>query len=121
MADAPTPVDQARSATPAVVVGLVVFLGHANRLLAWALSLPIRFYRRFVSGALPPACRYEPSCSRYALEALSVHGGLYGAWLAARRLSRCHPLGGSGFDPVPRRSPPSPTAGRSSGPDLQTR
>lgn len=76
-------------------------LGAASSLLAFLLALPIRFYRRFLSPLLPPACRYEPSCSRYALEALAVHGPFRGIWLAVRRLSRCHPFGGMGFDPVP--------------------
>ena len=50
---------------------------------------------------LPPSCRFSPSCSAYAIEALSRYGALRGSWLAARRLSRCHPWGGSGHDPVP--------------------
>jgi len=69
-------------------------------------TAPIRFYCRFLSPLLPPVCRFTPSCSAYALEAIAEHGALKGLWLAARRLSRCHPLvwlgGGSGFDPVPR-------------------
>ena len=63
---------------------------------------PIRFYRLFISPLLPPACRFSPSCSAYALEAILLHGPLKGGWLALRRLARCHPWGGSGFDPVPR-------------------
>ena len=70
-----------------------------------ALSLPIRFYRRAISPMLPPACRYTPTCSEYALEALKVHGPVKGLYLAIRRLLRCHPItwlgGSSGFDPVP--------------------
>jgi hypothetical protein len=69
-----------------------------------ALSAPIRFYRRFLSALLPPACRFQPSCSAYALEALHVHGPLHGLGLTIRRLARCHPIkwlgGASGFDPV---------------------
>jgi hypothetical protein len=64
------------------------------------LSAPIRWYRRF-SWRRVPSCRYAPTCSAYALEALEVHGGARGSWLALRRLARCHPFGGSGFDPVP--------------------
>lgn len=77
-----------------------------NRLsfgLAWLLSLPIRLYRLAISPFLPPACRYEPSCSRYALEALATHGPVKGLWLAAHRIARCHPWGGFGLDPVPPR------------------
>ena len=58
-------------------------------------------YRRFISPALPRACRFTPSCSAYAEEAIRRYGALRGSWLAARRLSRCHPWGGHGFDPVP--------------------
>lgn len=61
----------------------------------------IRFYRNAISPLLPPACRYTPTCSAYALEAVERHGALRGSWLAARRLLRCHPWGGSGYDPVP--------------------
>ena len=72
-----------------------------------ALSLPIRLYRALLSPVLPRACRFEPSCSAYALEALSQHGPAKGSFLAARRILRCHPIrwlgGGSGFDPVPPR------------------
>jgi len=61
----------------------------------------IRFYRRGVSPLLPPSCRYTPSCSAYAEEAVARFGAVHGGWLAARRLLRCHPWGGSGYDPVP--------------------
>lgn len=69
--------------------------------LLQALLLPLRFYRRFVSPVLPPACRFHPSCSKYALEALTTHGLIRGSWLALRRLMRCHPFHPGGFDPVP--------------------
>ena len=65
------------------------------------LILPIRFYHRYVSPMLPPACRFTPTCSQYAIEAIQKHGALKGLWLALRRLLRCHPWGGSGYDPVP--------------------
>lgn len=64
----------------------------------------IRGYQRGVSPMLPASCRYVPSCSSYAAEALQVHGAARGSWLAARRLLRCHPWGGSGYDPVPPAS-----------------
>ena len=61
----------------------------------------IRFYQLCISPLFPPACRYTPSCSQYALEAIRVHGLCRGLWLAAKRIGRCHPWGGSGYDPVP--------------------
>ena len=68
-------------------------------------AAPIRFYRRFLSPLKPPTCRFTPSCSAYALEAITEHGVLRGFGLTLRRLSRCHPItwlgGSSGFDPVP--------------------
>lgn len=65
------------------------------------LTLPIIFYRGAISPHFPPSCRFTPTCSAYALEAIRRHGPLKGLWLALRRLSRCHPWGGSGYDPVP--------------------
>ena len=61
----------------------------------------IRGYQLLISPLLGPTCRYYPSCSAYALEALRVHGAIKGTWLAARRVARCHPWGGSGIDNVP--------------------
>ncbi len=69
--------------------------------LAWLLSLPVRGYRLLFSPWVGHGCRYHPTCSAYALEALEKHGGVKGSWLAARRIARCHPLGGSGIDNVP--------------------
>ena len=69
------------------------------------LSAPIRAYRLLLTPFKPPTCRFTPSCSVYALEALERHGPLHGLWLAVRRVARCHPItwlgGSSGFDPVP--------------------
>ncbi|MCX4289997.1 MAG: membrane protein insertion efficiency factor YidD [Duncaniella sp.] len=65
------------------------------------LVLPIRFYKLCISPLLPPACRFTPSCSTYAMEAILKHGVFRGSWLAVKRILRCHPWGGSGYDPVP--------------------
>lgn len=65
------------------------------------LILPIRFYQKYVSPLTPPSCRFTPTCSQYAVEALQKHGALKGTYLAVRRILRCHPWGGSGYDPVP--------------------
>ena len=61
----------------------------------------IRFYQLAISPWIAPRCRYQPTCSSYALEAVSRHGACKGGWLALRRIARCHPWGGSGYDPVP--------------------
>ena len=68
--------------------------------VAWVLALPIRAWR-LVSRHLAPRCRFHPSCSAYALEALETHGAARGSWLAVRRVSRCHPWHEGGLDPVP--------------------
>lgn len=65
------------------------------------LILPIRFYQRYISPMLPPACRFTPTCSQYAVEALQKYGPLKGLYLAVKRILRCYPWGGSGYDPVP--------------------
>lgn len=61
----------------------------------------IRFYQVCISPLKPPTCRFTPTCSAYALEALRKHGLFKGSWLAVRRILKCHPWGGSGYDPVP--------------------
>lgn len=63
--------------------------------------LLLRGYKRFISPFLPPMCRFEPTCSVYAMEAVSKYGVLRGTWLAVRRLFRCHPFHPGGWDPVP--------------------
>jgi putative membrane protein insertion efficiency factor len=76
-------------------------------LAAMLLIAPIRFYRVFLSPLFPPTCRYSPTCSRYAMEAIALHGPGKGIILALRRILRCHPItwlgGSSGYDPVPHR------------------
>jgi len=74
-----------------------------GRVLAAPLILLIRIYQATISPLLPPACRYTPSCSQYAVEALKEWGPVHGGWLALRRILRCHPWGGHGPDPVPPR------------------
>jgi putative membrane protein insertion efficiency factor len=61
----------------------------------------VRAYQLGISPHLPPSCRYYPSCSAYAIEALQKHGAVRGSWLAVRRIARCHPFRPGGFDPVP--------------------
>ena len=63
----------------------------------------IGIYQRFISPILPSACRYTPTCSHYAVEALQTHGIFKGSWLAAKRIASCNPWGGSGYDPVPKK------------------
>ncbi|HSJ06656.1 MAG TPA: membrane protein insertion efficiency factor YidD [Longimicrobiales bacterium] len=75
-------------------------------MLARLFLLIIRGYQVGVSPFLPPACRYTPTCSAYAAEAIRRHGAGRGGWLALRRLLRCHPWGGSGYDPVPGTGDP---------------
>jgi len=72
---------------------------------AWLVSLPVRAYRLVLSPWLGNGCRYQPTCSVYTLEALERHGAIKGGMLAVRRISRCHPLGGQGYDPVPGADP----------------
>jgi len=71
-------------------------------LAARAIAAPVRLYQMLREGR-PSPCRYDPSCSSYALEALELHGAVRGSWLTVRRLGRCHPWGGLGADPVPAR------------------
>ena len=76
-----------------------------KKLLSAILLLPIRFYKACISPMLPPSCRYVPTCSQYAIEAIQIHGPLKGLWLAVKRILSCHPWGGSGYDPVPIKTP----------------
>ena len=69
--------------------------------IGWILILPIRFYQKFLSPLKPPTCRFTPTCSQYAIEAIRKHGPFKGFALAVWRILRCNPWGGSGYDPVP--------------------
>ncbi len=70
-------------------------------LLTKVMLALIWFYRNCISPLKPPTCRYTPTCSQYAVEAIKKHGPFKGGWLAFKRILRCHPFGGSGYDPVP--------------------
>lgn len=72
-----------------------------KKLLSRLLLLPIYFYRGYISPMTSPSCRFVPTCSEYAIGAIKKHGPFKGLYLAVRRLLRCHPWGGSGYDPVP--------------------
>jgi len=74
-----------------------------KRILIFPFMLLIRFYQVAISPYTPASCRYAPTCSHYALESLKIHGLLKGGWLAVKRISKCHPWGGSGYDPVPEK------------------
>jgi putative membrane protein insertion efficiency factor len=69
--------------------------------MKYLVIIPVRIYQMTVSPWLPKSCRYEPSCSNYMLEAVAKHGAFKGGWLGLKRLLRCAPWGGHGFDPVP--------------------
>lgn len=75
--------------------------GTVKKVLSFPLIVLVRFYQIFISPLKPASCRYTPTCSAYAIEALKKHGPIKGLWLAIKRIARCHPWGGSGYDPVP--------------------
>lgn len=72
-----------------------------GNIVSKAVILAIRFYQGAISPMFPAACRYTPTCSQYAVEAVRKYGAVKGCWLAVKRIARCHPWGGSGDDPVP--------------------
>ncbi len=72
-----------------------------NKIITFPLVILIKFYQWFISPLLPKSCRYEPTCSSYMIEALQVHGPIKGLWLGTKRIARCQPWGGEGYDPVP--------------------
>lgn len=77
------------------------FVNICKRIFSWPLLMLVKFYRACISPLLPSSCRFTPTCSAYALEAITKYGPIKGSWLTIRRLLRCHPWGGSGYDPVP--------------------
>ena len=80
---------------------IVTFYHEIMRALGWLLIQPIRFYQKYISRLKPPTCRFTPTCSQYAIEAIRKHGPFKGLALAIWRILRCNPWGGSGYDPVP--------------------
>ena len=74
-----------------------------GRFFVILLTIPIRLYQLLISPLLPNSCRFTPTCSAYAIEALRMHGPIIGLWLTLRRIVRCNPWGGHGYDPVPPR------------------
>jgi putative membrane protein insertion efficiency factor len=80
---------------------LAQLLKHLSRALSWLLVLPIRCYQLWLSPLLGPSCRFTPTCSEYARQAILKHGPVKGLGLAIWRILRCNPWGGSGYDPVP--------------------
>lgn len=80
---------------------LRLIIHYISRGLTWLLVLPIMFYQKFITPYTPPSCRFTPTCSEYARQALLKYGPVKGLWLAIKRILRCNPWGGSGYDPVP--------------------
>jgi len=74
-----------------------------KKILIFPFKLVIRFYQIAISPYTPASCRFSPTCSQYSIEALETHGLFQGGWLAIKRISKCHPWGSSGYDPVPEK------------------
>ena len=83
--------------------------------MRFLLTSLVRMYQAAISPLIPGACRYKPTCSNYALAALESHGPWKGSWLALKRISRCHPFGGHGYDPVPPVGPRGGNGGKVTG------
>lgn len=77
-----------------------------KKILGFPFIFLVRIYQWVISPLLPPSCRYTPTCSSYMIEAIQVWGPVKGIWLGTKRISRCHPNGGHGYDPVPKKTPP---------------
>ncbi|HRI22430.1 MAG TPA: membrane protein insertion efficiency factor YidD [Panacibacter sp.] len=71
------------------------------QILSWPFILLIKFYQHVISPLMGPKCRFTPTCSQYSLQAFKKYGVFKGFWLSVKRISKCHPWGGSGYDPVP--------------------
>ncbi|MBK9505346.1 MAG: membrane protein insertion efficiency factor YidD [Bacteroidetes bacterium] len=74
---------------------------YISKFFGWLLILPVKIYQLVLSPILPNSCRYTPTCSNYMVAAIQKHGPIKGLWLGIKRISRCHPWGGHGHDPVP--------------------
>lgn len=85
----------------AIVKTSMTIFHYIGKALIWLLLLPILFYQKFITPFTPPSCRFTPTCSEYARQALIKHGPVKGMALAIWRILRCNPWGGSGYDPVP--------------------
>jgi len=72
-----------------------------KKIIIFLLLLPIKFYQKAISPLFPPSCRFTPTCSQYAIEAIIKYGAIKGIWLATKRILKCHPWGKFGYDPVP--------------------
>ena len=72
-----------------------------KRIFSFLLLIPIKIYQTIISPLLGPSCRFTPTCSQYAVEAIQKYGPFKGSWLSFKRILKCHPWGGSGYDPVP--------------------
>lgn len=76
-----------------------------KKILSYPIIGIVKFYQHFISPFTPATCRYTPTCSQYTLEALQKHGPFKGSWLGIKRIGKCQPWGGSGYDPVPDKLP----------------
>jgi putative membrane protein insertion efficiency factor len=85
------------------------FFNFILKLIGWILMVPVYFYKYVLSPLTSPSCRHDPTCSTYAIEAIKIHGPFKGFYLGVKRISKCHPWGTHGYDPVPpKKSSPIP-------------